>query len=274
VPNASVKATDNATGITLATVTTSEGQFSFQDLPPGNYRIAVSASGFSPLTVDQINVTAGSIYTLPVKLRVGTETANIQVSAAALTVDTTTSTQSNTIPDTALQNIPMNGRDFSQLIAVTPGYGGYSINGGGTLNGTRPNEMNWQLDGTDNNDFWYNIPAINQGGVAGVAGVVMPIDAIDEFSAQTQSNAEAGRNAGGTVNVTIKSGTNDLHGTVYYYNRNEFYAAHSPFFVPSPEFPKAPRCATKITDLRWVAQFSGTGLSFLLGSKSSATFLG
>jgi len=240
VPNASVKATDNATGITLATVTTSEGQFSFQDLPPGNYRIAVSASGFSPLTVDQINVTAGSIYTLPVKLRVGTETANIQVSAAALTVDTTTSTQSNTIPDTALQNIPMNGRDFSQLIAVTPGYGGYSINGGGTLNGTRPNEMNWQLDGTDNNDFWYNIPAINQGGVAGVAGVVMPIDAIDEFSAQTQSNAEAGRNAGGTVNVTIKSGTNDLHGTVYYYNRNEFYAAHSPFFVPSPEFPKAP----------------------------------
>jgi hypothetical protein len=101
--------------------------------------------------------------------------------------------------------------------------------------------MNWQIDGTDNNDFWHNIPAVNQGGVSGIAGVVMPVDAVDEFSAQTQSNAETGRNAGGTVNLTIKSGTNTLHGSVYYYNRNEFYAARSPFFVPSPEFPKAPR---------------------------------
>ena len=58
----------------------------------------------------------------------------------------------------------------------------------------------------------------------------MPIDAIDEFSTQTQSNAESGRDAGGTVNVVLQSGTNQLHGTAYYYNRNEFYAAHSPFF--------------------------------------------
>ena len=89
-----------------------------------------------------------------------------------------------------MQNMPLNGRDFTQLIAIAPGYGGYSINGGGTINGARNNGINWQLDGTDNNDFWYNIPAINQGGVSGVAGVVMPIDAIDEFSTQTQSNAE------------------------------------------------------------------------------------
>ena len=100
--------------------------------------------------------------------------------------------------------------------------------------------MNWQIDGTDNNDFWHNIPAVNQGGVSGIAGVVMPIDAIDEFSAQTQSNAESGRNAGGTVNLTIKSGTNQIHGSAYYYNRNEYYAATSPFFVATPQFPRAP----------------------------------
>jgi hypothetical protein len=76
--------------------------------------------------------------------------------------------------------------------------------------------------------------------VSGIAGVVMPIDAIDEFSAQTQSNAETGRNSGGTVNLTIKTGTNEVHGSGYYYNRNEFYAASSPFFVPTPDFPKAP----------------------------------
>jgi hypothetical protein len=68
----------------------------------------------------------------------------------------------------------------------------------------------------------------------------MPIDAIDEFSAQTQSNAETGRSAGATINVALKSGGNELHGTAYYYNRNEFYAAHSPFFVPTTDFPKAP----------------------------------
>ena len=117
---------------------------------------------------------------------------------------TTTATQSDTNPTTALQNIPLNGRDISQLIAIAPGYGGYSVGGFGSLNGTRANQMNWQIDGTDNNDFWHNIPAVNQGGVSGIAGVVMPIDAIDEFSAQTQSNAETGRNAGGTVNLTIK----------------------------------------------------------------------
>jgi hypothetical protein len=69
---------------------------------------------------------------------------------------------------------------------------------------------------------------------------VMPIDAIDEFSAQTQSNAEVGRSSGGTVNLTIKTGSNQVHGSGYYYNRNEFYAASSPFFVPTADFPKPP----------------------------------
>ena len=237
---ATVKATDTGTGVVLTTQTTAEGQFSFQDLPAGTYQVAVTSAGFTPTTVDKIPVTAGAIYTLPVTLKVGLQATAVEVSAAAITVDTSTATQSDPIPDEAVQNIPMNGRDFSQLIALAPGYGGYSVGGFGSLNGTRANQMNWQIDGTDNNDFWHNIPAVNQGGVSGIAGVVMPLDAIDEFSAQTQSNAEGGRNAGGTINLTIKSGTNELHGTAYYYNRNEFYAAHSPFFVPTPDFPKAP----------------------------------
>jgi len=240
VAGASVKATNVGTGVTLTTLTTSDGQFAFQDIPVGTYKIAVSASGFSSVTTDNVTVTAGNAYTLPVKLKVGETTTSVEVSAAALTLDTTTATQSNTIPTESLQNIPINGRDFSQLIALGPGYGGYSVNGFGSLNGTRANQLNWQVDGTDNNDFWHNIPAINQGGVSGIAGTVMPIDAIDEFSAQTQSNAETGRNAGGTVNLVIKSGTNQLHGSAYYYNRNEFYAATSPFFAPTPKFPKAP----------------------------------
>src|SRR6266513_93219 len=233
VPNATVKATESATGIDHTTVTTSEGAFSFQDIPLGFYKVSVTASGFPVYTVDKVEVTAGTIYTLPVKLSLQQQATTVEVSAAALTLDTTTQTQNMTISSDVVQDMPLNGRDFTQLIGIAPGFGGYAAGGFGSVNGTRANQVNWQIDGVDNNDFWHNVPAVNQGGVSGIAGVVLPIDAIDEFSAQTQSGAETGRSAGGTVNVIVKSGGNQIHGSLYYYNRNEFYGAHSPFFVPT-----------------------------------------
>src|SRR5579864_3570209 len=237
VPNAQVKATETATGIDHNTVTTSDGAFAFQDIPLGLYKVTVTATGFPPYAVDKVEVSAGQIYTLTVKLTLQATTTTVEVSAAAITLDTTTATQNMTITSDVVQDVPLNGRDFTQLIAVAPGYGGYSVGGFGSLNGARANQNNWQIDGVDNNDFWHNIPAVNQGGVSGIAGVVLPIDSIDEFSSQTQSGAESGRNAGGTVNLVVKSGTNSLHGSVYYYNRNEFYGAHSPFL---PTGTKAP----------------------------------
>lgn len=240
IAGANVTATETATNAAHKMATTTNGEFSFQDIPPGSYTVTVSAAGFQQTTVSNIVVTAGNVYTLPVKLTVGQQATSVEVSAAAVVVDATTATQSDTIASTSIQDLPLNGRDFTQMIAIAPGYGGYSVGGFGSLNGTRANQMNWQIDGTDNNDFWHNIPAVNQGGVSGIAGTVMPIDAVDEFSAQTQSNAETGRSAGGTINLTLKSGTNQIHGSGYYYNRNEFYAAASPFFVPQPGIEKAP----------------------------------
>src|SRR5712692_9692502 len=234
VPNAQVKATESATGIDHTTVTTSDGTFAFHDIPLGFYKVTVSATGFPPYTVDKVEVAAGTIYTLAVKLTLQQSTTTVEVSAAAITLDTTTQTQNMTITSDVVQDVPLNGRDFTQLIGIAPGFGGYAAGGFGSVNGTRANQINWQIDGVDNNDFWHNVPAVNQGGVSGIAGVVMPIDAIDEFSAQTQSGAETGRSAGGTVNVVIKSGGNQIHGSVYYYNRNEFFGAHSPFFIPAP----------------------------------------
>jgi hypothetical protein len=234
IPNAQVKATETATGIDHNTVTTSDGQFSFQDIQLGLYKVTVTASGFPPFTVDKVEVVAGTIYTLPIKLSMQQQSTTVEVSAAALTLDTTTQTQSTTISSEIVQDVPLNGRDFTQLIALAPGYSGYSVGGYGSLNGTRPNQMNWQIDGVDNNDFWHNIPAVNQGGVSGIAGVVMPIDAVDEFSAQTQSGAEAGRNAGGTVNLVLKAGGNEIHGSAYYYWRNEIFSDPSPFYAPDP----------------------------------------
>ncbi|MFY9645142.1 MAG: carboxypeptidase-like regulatory domain-containing protein, partial [Terriglobales bacterium] len=107
VANASVKATNVATEVTLSTTTTSDGVFAFQDLPLGAYNITVVASGFKSETVDKVMVAAGSIYTLPVKLTVGSAgTTAVEVSAAALTLDTTTATLTDTIAETAVQDIP------------------------------------------------------------------------------------------------------------------------------------------------------------------------
>jgi len=240
VPNATVKATETATGIDHATVTTSDGAFAFQDIPLGTYKVTVTATGFPAYAVDKVEVSAGQIYTLNVKLTLQATTTTVEVSAAAITLDTTTQTQTMTLSEDIVQEMPLNGRDFTQMISVSPGFGGYNVGGFGSLNGTRANQMNWQIDGVDNNDFWHNIPAVNQGGVSGIAGTVLPIDSVTEFSAQTSSGPEGGRNAGGTVNVVTKSGGNEIHGSLYYYNRNEAFGDPSPFFKPSANVPKPP----------------------------------
>ena len=240
VPNAQVKAIEIATGIEHATVTTTDGAFAFQDIPLGSYKVMVTAPGFPPYAVDKVEVAAGTIYTLNIKLSLQQQATTVEVSAAAVTLDTTTVTQSTDLTSDVVQDVPLNGRDFTQLISIKPGFAGYNIGGFGSVNGTRGNQVNWQIDGVDNNDLWHNIPAVNQGGVSGVAGVILPVDSIDEFSAQTQSGPEGGRNAGGTVNVVTKSGGNTIHGSAYYYNRNEYYAAKSPFFTQSATVPKAP----------------------------------
>lgn len=229
ISGAAVVATNTGTGVQTKGVSTSAGAFLFQDLPLGDYSVTVTASGFSNTKVDHVNVSAGVIFTLPVKLSVSNTTEIVEVSANSIALDTTTATQTAVLSSKEVENLPLNGRDFTQMVQLTPGYAGYSGGGYGSLNGTRANQMNWQIDGVDNNDLWHNIPAVNQGGVSGIAGIILPIDAVDEFSAQTQAGPEGGRNPGGTVNLTLKSGTNQLHGTAYYFNRNELFGAKSPF---------------------------------------------
>ena len=229
VAGATVIATETATGIVHQSVSSSSGEFLFNDLPLGPYSISIVASGFSKTQVDKVPVSAGVLYTLPVKVSVSSSTETVEVDAAGISLDTTTVTQTTVLDAKTVADIPLNGRDFTQMIALTPGYGGYSGGGYGSLNGTRANQMNWQIDGVDNNDLWHNIPAVNQGGVSGIAGIILPLDAVDQFSAQTQAGPEGGRNPGGTINLTLRSGSNQVHGTAYYFNRNELFGAKSPF---------------------------------------------
>jgi hypothetical protein len=229
VSGATVEAIDSATGVSHITITSSAGAYIFQDMPLGTYTLKITATGFKDSTVSNVPVTAGVIYTLPVKLAVSSTAETIEVSASSLVLDTTTTTQTTVIPEVTVQDIPLNGRDFTQMIGLAPGFAGYSLGGYGSVNGTRANQINWQIDGADNNDWWHNIPAVNQGGVENIAGVTLPIDSVAEFSLQTQSSSEVGRNPGGTVNLVTKSGTNTLHGTAYYYDRHQALAVSNPF---------------------------------------------
>jgi len=213
IPGAQVQITDDATGIMRKTVSAAGGDFNFPDLPLGSYTVTIITSGFDTLKITKVSVSAGTIHTVPVKLTVAQQATTIEVSGSTLALDTTTPVQTTTIPSKTVQDIPLNGRDFTQMIGLAPGFAGYSAGGFGSVNGTRGNQVNWQIDGSDNNDLWHNIPAVNQGGVENIAGVTFPIDSVEEFSLQTQSSPETGRNPGGTVNLVTKSGTNTLPTT-------------------------------------------------------------
>jgi len=161
-----------------------------------------------------VQVEASGSYTLAAKLALSSSAQTVEVTAAALTLDTVTDVQATVLPETVVQNLPNSGRDFTQMIAQTAGFAGLSTNGGAgyaSVNGMRSNSVNWQIEGTDNNDLWWNIPAVNQGGVSAIAGVIFPIDAIENFSFVTSGETALGRNPGGTANLTVKSGTNQFH---------------------------------------------------------------
>src|SRR6266568_854790 len=228
IPGAKVDAINVATNVTETTVSSSAGEYAFPELNLGKYDIVVTAGGFKSQKVTGVTVSAGVIFTQPVKLVVASSAETVEVAADAYTLDTTTTTQTTIIDSEAVDDAPLNGRDFTQLATLTPGFANSGAGGYGSLNGTRANQINWQIDGVDNNDIWHNIPAVNQGGVSGIAGIILPIDSVEQFSVQTNSSADAGRNPGGTATLGLKGGTNSLHGSAYYFNRNEAFGKKSP----------------------------------------------
>jgi hypothetical protein len=227
IPGAEVKLLGVDTGLTRSLTSTSAGEFVFQDLPLGKYSITVVHPGFQTESIKNIAVEAGKIFDLRAKLSVASQATEVQVEANAAMIETSSNAETSVITTKTMLDLPLNGRDFTQLLKLNPG-----VTPAGSVNGTRTNSLDWQIDGADNNDQWHNTNAVNQGGVSGIAGTVLPIDAIDEFSLQTNSGAEQGRNGGGVLNVVIKSGTNNLHGSLYYFNRNEAFASRNWFVTP------------------------------------------
>ena len=178
VPDAVVKIEHKGTGLTRTQNTGASGDFNFPELGTGIYTVTVTKQGFQAYSQD-IEVAVGKVASLPVTLGVAAQAQTVEVQAAAAILETNDASLNAVVNTRAVQDIPLNGRDFTQLLRLTPGY-----NDTGSMNGARGNQNNWQIDGVDNNDFWHNAMAVNQGSISGVAGALLPIDAIDQFNQQ------------------------------------------------------------------------------------------
>ncbi len=231
LPGVSLTATNTGTGASRTTTSSATGDFSFPDLPLGTYNVEASLQGFQTVKTS-VEVTVSRNSAVELKMGLSQVAETVQVTASAITLDTVSTALSNVIQPKQVQDLPLNGRDFTRMLQLSPGVSATST----SVNGARTRGNNYQIDGADNNDAFQNVAAVNQGGVSGIAGTLLPIEAIDQFSVQSGGAAETGRNAGSSVNLVIKSGTNDLHGTTYYFNRNEALSANSP--VATPGSPK------------------------------------
>jgi hypothetical protein len=236
IPNASVQLTNPATNDVSNSKTNGAGGFSFPELPVGTYKLFVTAPGFSAQALDKIVIEVSKIRDQKVQLTIGSESTVVDVQASGLQLDTTNSQLVSIVDQKSVQQIPLNGRSFMQLVKLAPGTNPYL--GQNSVNGSRTAGINYQIDGADNNDPWSNAVASNQGGIAGIAGGLIPIEAIDQFSLQAAGEADQGRNGGANSNMVLRTGTNHLHGDVFYFDRNELFAWLSPSVAVGSRIPE------------------------------------
>ena len=223
VVDASVEARNLDTNLLKSTTADSEGRFAFLSLPPGNYTITISKTGFATMVQTGAVLTVGQTMMLPVTMKVSSTEEKIEVSAAPEAVDTTSTSSSSTLNELAVSQTPILGRKFEDLLTLTPGVSivqgpdGDEIN----FNGQRGIFNNISLDGGDYNNGFFGE---QMGGQR--AAIDITLDAVKEFQVVASgANAEFGRTAGGVVNVITKSGTNDVHGSAFYYQRLEALTA-------------------------------------------------
>ncbi|HTW81719.1 MAG TPA: carboxypeptidase regulatory-like domain-containing protein [Terracidiphilus sp.] len=229
VPKASVRLTDQGTGLERTTQTDSNGVYTFEPIKVGTYSITVSAPGFATTTTSGLQLHVDARLQANVQLKVGKVTETVQVTANSTPLlQTEEATTGQVMTTSEINDIPLNQRNYvfvAQLAAgVNPSNGSRGAgNGDFNANGTRETENNFILDGVDNNSN--AIDFLN-----GASYVVKPPpDALQEFNIQTSdSSAEFGHSAGAVVNASIKSGTNQFHGDAWEYIRNNDLGEASP----------------------------------------------
>jgi hypothetical protein len=247
VPNALVSARNTATGVARTATTDSAGFYSIPNLLPGTYEVTVTAAGFSTAVQSNIELAVGGQQQLNIPMKLGETTQKVQVTEAAPAVQLTSSTLSGEVESQTVRELPLNGRDWTQLITLSPGAAkietqmSYDTSARGnrgfgseyTISGGRTTFNNYRIDGISVVDYANAAPG-------DVLGVVLGVDAIQEFSVLTGGfSAEYGRSAGGVVNAISKSGTNAFHGDAYEFLRNSALDSNDFFSVGAGE-PKPP----------------------------------
>jgi hypothetical protein len=242
IPEASVTARNIATGLERATVTDSSGNYLIAELPIGTYEVAVTKANFKTARVTNVRVEVAGERRADVVMEVAGGAESVEIRANAVQVDSTTNTLGGSIGGREVADLPINGRDFTKFLVLVPGATGDPSGatdspgsfGLFSANGNRGRSNNYLLDGTDMNDGYRNLPAINEAGVFGTPATILPVEAIAEAAILSNFEAEYGRNSGAVVNIVTKSGTNSLHGSLFEFFRNNWLDARN-FFNPKPD---------------------------------------
>ncbi|HTG17196.1 MAG TPA: carboxypeptidase-like regulatory domain-containing protein, partial [Blastocatellia bacterium] len=215
VRGAKVVITNVETGASRTVESSDSGDYVVPNVAPGLYTVAAEAAGFKKIEHTQVRVEVASDVRIDLPLSAGNITESVTVTLETPQIETTNTTLGGTFSNKSINDLPLNGRDFQNLVVLRPGV--QRSTGGGFLsissNGNRPENNNFIVDGTDNNDPYYGTTVINAEGVQGTPGTILPIDAIQEFNAQEHPNAEYGWKPGAIINLGLKSGTNQIHGT-------------------------------------------------------------
>src|SRR3984957_6899129 len=256
VAGSKVTLTNVVTGVTLTIQTDGQGHFQFPDVHVGNYKIAAAATGFNDSVTDPFAVDVSTRQRVDVTLKPGSVSETVTVSGAATQLETETSSTGTIVSQTQVQDLPLNGRAYGDLMALAPGVrrnvlenqSVTSRDASFNVNGQRSEFNNFLLDGLDNNAYGTS----NQG-FSNQAIPPSP-DAINEFRVETDNySAEYGRSAGAVINVSIRSGTNQFHGKAYDYLRNTVFNAIGPFTPPTNPLTGKPQKPILIRN-----QFGGT----------------
>src|SRR6267143_3793052 len=265
VPGATVSIKNVGTGIVREVSSNGDGFYSAPNLLPGTYEVRVSANGFQTSVQRDVTLTVGAQQALNVGLKVGQLNQTVEVSAAPPDVQTASSTISATVDSTTVRELPLNGRDWTSLAALEPGVTsipnqvgtGFSANKGNrgfgnqlSDSGHRANENTYRVNGMSINDY-------SNGAPGGASGGNLGVDGIQEFSVLTSNyTAEYGRTSGAVINAITKSGTNDFHGTAFFFDRDKIFDAKN-FFDPAGPIPPFRR-----------VQFGGSGGKALVKDKT------
>ena len=240
VANAQVTVTNVGTNVSRDLISDDAGQYVAPNLIPGTYLVRVMISGFRTVERQNILVETGTDVRVDVQLVPGEVTQTVQVTEALPLVDTTSVTIGGTLSNQVISDLPVNGRNFQNLLILRPGV--QITPGGGSLtqttNGLRPEDNNYMIEGLDSNDAFSGQSITNSTLPSGDAATILPIDSIQEFNTEVNAPAEFGRKPGAVINVALKSGTNTIHGSAYAFGRDGNWGARN-YFDPAPA-PKAP----------------------------------